>query len=101
MRGAAAVFGRRASGAKPGAASGCRNSILELMGVYNYNCRVLRRCGAKSKPGARGSGFTGPSSENPNQTADLCAVWVRPVQRAQYPLIKEYTLNHNIKTPVI
>ena len=25
----------------------------------------------------------------------------RPSQRAQYPLIKEYTFNHNIKAPII
>ena len=26
---------------------------------------------------------------------------LKPPQRAQYPLIKEYTLNHNIKAPII
>ena len=34
---------------------------------------------------------------------DACVVCgsMDSTQRAQYPLIKEYTLNHNIKAPII
>ena len=54
---------------------------------------------------AAGGGGTlpieGRQSEEEEEAAASLVFAVPKHQRAQYPLIKEYTLNHNIKAPII